>query len=213
MQGSLDTAPTSAEIMPPVEELQGLAWTPEEAKHRGIYGFDSRDARSRSFNLLRARIMRLHAERGWRTFGIVSASPGVGKSFIATNLAASLSRTPKLVTTLIDLDLRRGSVSRNFGYPLDRGIRAFLEGETDTLGELGLVYRLASVVFVGGSLTSLYVEPIRNPSAPSAGSRPPELAGCRAILDAVAIAFEQVAERRHAAGRAGEPIHRALAER
>lgn len=141
MDGSFDAAPLPAQIVPPVDELQGLAWTPEEAKHRGIYGFDSRDARSRSFNLLRARVMRLHAERGWKTFGIVSASPGVGKSFIATNLAASLSRTPKLVTTLIDLDLRRGSVSRNFGYPLDHGIRAFLEGETDTIGELA--FRLA----------------------------------------------------------------------
>ena len=102
----------------------------ETLKQMGIFGFDSIDPRSRSFNLIRSQILELHSERGWRTFGIVSATPQVGKSFIAANLAASLSRNPKYQTYLLDLDLRRGSVSQLCG--LDEGsMRRFLEDSPD----------------------------------------------------------------------------------
>ena len=76
-------------------------------KARGIYGFDSLDNRSRCFNLIRSRLLARHRERGDRLFGVVSATPDVGKSFIATNVAASLSRDNLVHTTLVDLDLRR----------------------------------------------------------------------------------------------------------
>lgn len=84
-------------------------------KARGIYGFDSLDNRSRCFNLIRSRLLARHRERGDRLFGVVSATPDVGKSFIATNVAASLSRDNLVHTTLVDLDLRRGSVSEIYG--------------------------------------------------------------------------------------------------
>ncbi len=132
---------TALRLLPELNEVRTLDLSVDEAKERGIYGFDSRDIRSRSFNLIRSKIVRLHRSKGWRLFGIVSATPAVGKSFIATNLAASLSRSPQLQTYLMDFDLRRGSVSRNFGYPLDEGIRSFLEGDRHTLAEVS--FRLA----------------------------------------------------------------------
>lgn len=104
-----------------------LAWDSSFAKSRGIFGFDSMDLRSRSFNLIRARLLELHGTRGWRMIGIASATPNVGKSFIAANIAASLSRDPRYETCVVDLDLRRGSLTNLFGIVPEISIRAYLE--------------------------------------------------------------------------------------
>ena len=99
----------------------------------GIFGFNSRDRRSRSFNLLRTQMMKIMKAKDWKIIGVTSATPRVGKTFISTNLAASLSRIPGTRTLLFDLDLRRGSVADNFGIPPGLGVNAFLAGEIDTL--------------------------------------------------------------------------------
>lgn len=102
------------------------------ARARGIYGFDSIDARSRSFNMIRARLLALHVEQGWRMIGVVSATPNVGKSFISANVAAALSRDPRFTTHVVDLDLRRGSLSQFFGLTPESGLNAYLDGTTKT---------------------------------------------------------------------------------
>lgn len=130
-----------AAILPRLDEVAELEWGVERARSGGIFGFDSRDISSRPFNLIRAKLLKLRQARGWNRVGIVSATPGVGKSFIATNLAAALSRKPDLQTYLIDLDLRRGSVASNFGVRVEGGVRTFLEGETRDL--MGPSFRLA----------------------------------------------------------------------
>ena len=117
-----------------------LPWTSTESKRRGIFGFDSLDPRSRSFNLIRAKLLELQTERGWRLIGVVSATPNVGKSFIAANLAAALSRSPRHLTYVIDLDLRRASLSGLFGLEPERGVRKYLEQEK--LGAVPQIYRL-----------------------------------------------------------------------
>ena len=96
----------------------------------GIYGYNSRDIRSRPFQLLRTQLLKLREARGWRLFAVTSPTPGAGKSFIATNLAAALSRTPGLDIYLFDFDLRKSSLARNFGLPEDRGLERYLAGET-----------------------------------------------------------------------------------
>ena len=60
---------------------------------------------------------------------MVSATPKVGKSFIAANVAASLSRDPRFGTTVIDLDLRRASLTDIFGIEPKVSIRSYLEEE------------------------------------------------------------------------------------
>ena len=115
--------------LPTLGEAQLLGWDPAIAKSKGIYGFDSLDARSRPFNMIRAKLHDLRSERGWRLFGIVSATPKVGKSFIAANVAASLSRDPRFQTTVIDLDLRRASLTGIFNLEPDVSIRAYLEDQ------------------------------------------------------------------------------------
>ncbi|NJC33714.1 Mrp family chromosome partitioning ATPase [Sphingomonas jejuensis] len=120
-------------ILPePGQALAGTIGTkalPEE----NIFGFNSRDQRSRPFNLLRSQLLKTARSRGWRLIGVTSATPRVGKSFIASNLAAALARTPELHTYLLDLDLRRSTIAKNFGLQGDRGIADFLDGEIEDL--------------------------------------------------------------------------------
>jgi Mrp family chromosome partitioning ATPase len=100
-----------------------------------IVGFRSRDIRSRAFNLLRTQCVRLASE-GAKIIGITSATPRVGKTFVACNVAASLARLPELSTTLLDLDLRRGSVAERFNIPGERGLSDYLEGKEEDLASL-----------------------------------------------------------------------------
>ena len=98
-------------------------------KAHGVYGFDSLDPRSRHFNLIRARLLEAHHARGWRMMGIVSATPQVGKSFISANVAAALSRNPHHQTYLLDLDLRRASLTDLFAINSHFSIREYLEAD------------------------------------------------------------------------------------
>ena len=127
-----------AVALPALGEAQLLEWSPELARSRGIYGFDSLDPRSRAFNMIRAKLLELRAERGWRLFGIVSATPNVGKSFIAANVAAALSRDPRVETTVVDLDLRRASLTNVLGIEPEVSIRAYLEGQPNAVRANGL---------------------------------------------------------------------------
>lgn len=108
-----------------------LPWDSGIAKRQGIFGFDSLDPRSRCFNLIRSRLLELKGEHDWRLFGVVSATPNVGKSFITANIAAAVSRDPRFETYAVDLDLRRGSLTETFGVPGQDGINAYLEGAVE----------------------------------------------------------------------------------
>jgi Mrp family chromosome partitioning ATPase len=116
----------------PVEEVQLI-----NVVKRGVFGFNSRDQRSRPFNLLRSQVVKAMKAHGWKTLGITSATPAVGKTFIASNLAASLSRVPDTQTLLFDLDLRRGSVATQYDLTDQPGIDAYLAGEIDMLAPVG----------------------------------------------------------------------------
>lgn len=116
-------------VLPSLGKANEVPWNGVIARERGVYGFNSMDARSRSFNMLRGRLVSLRNERKWRALGIVSATPSVGKSFVSANLAAAMSRDPRFDTLLIDLDLRRGTLKDVFGIETDGGIRSYLEDE------------------------------------------------------------------------------------
>jgi Mrp family chromosome partitioning ATPase len=122
----------SGPLAGPTEEIQLV-----NVVKRGVFGFNSRDQRSRSFNLLRSQVVKIMKARGWKTLGITSATPAVGKTFIASNLAASLSRVPDQQTLLFDFDLRRGSVATQYDLADQPGIDAYLTGAIDTLAPVG----------------------------------------------------------------------------
>ena len=121
--------------MPDMAVLEALgnpvevAWESERGPAAGIYGFNSIDPRSRSFNLIRGRLLELKRSQGFRLIGVVSAAPSVGKSFVAANIGASLSRDPRVRAFVVDLDLRRGSVSEQFGLIPEQGLSDYLGAE------------------------------------------------------------------------------------
>ena len=85
------------------------------------------------------------SENDHRIVGITSASPGAGKSFISSNLAASLSQLSNHDIVLVDLDFQRASIADLFGLEGARGIADLLEGEEDdvanvaqSIGDTGL---------------------------------------------------------------------------
>ena len=116
-----------APVFPTRAQTDEFRWTSGEARRRLVHGFDSRNASSRSFNLIRSKLVSFNRERGWRLLGVVSATPSVGKSFVSANVAAAMSRDPRFQTYLMDFDLRRGTIRDIFGIETEDGITNFLE--------------------------------------------------------------------------------------
>ncbi len=77
------------------------------------------------------RVRRTLAERGARSVLVTSAAPGEGKTVVACNLALALaSMAGESRIALVDLDLRRPSVSSVMGITPDSGVESVLLGET-----------------------------------------------------------------------------------
>lgn len=143
----------------PAEEIQLV-----NVVRRGIFGFNSRDRRSRPFNLLRSQVVKLMKANGWRRLGVTSATPAVGKTFIAANLTASLSRIPDQRTLLFDLDLRRGSVATQFGIDPEPGIAQYLTGAIDTLSPVARAVASSNlVIYPGTAVTESSAELLAGP--------------------------------------------------
>lgn len=128
-----------APIVPARSQAVQFPWSSGAARRKLVHGFNSRNASSRSFNLIRSKLVTFRRDRGWRLLGIVSATPNVGKSFVSANLAAALSRDPRFQTYLFDLDLRRGTIKDIFGIETDDSIVEYLEGEGSGNGLTGYV--------------------------------------------------------------------------
>lgn len=121
-----------APVFPTRSQSIEFAWSAAAARQRLVHGFDSRNASSRSFNLIRSKLVGLQRERGWRLLGVVSATPTVGKSFVSANVAAAMSRDPRFQTYLLDLDLRRGTIREIFGIETESGLVEYLEQSDPT---------------------------------------------------------------------------------
>ena len=120
----------SAPIFPTRGQAVEFPWSAAAARRRLVNAFDSSNASSRTFKLIRSKLVALQREREWRMLGVVSATPNVGKSFISANLAAAMSRDPRFQTYLIDLDLRRGTIKDVFGIGSDETIVEYLENSS-----------------------------------------------------------------------------------
>lgn len=118
-----------------------------DAQH--VYGFLNGDARSRPFKLLRSQMLKVVSNTRARVVGITSATPGVGKSFVAANLAAALSRIAGTEVYLVDLDLHRPAIARRFAMADGDGVHDFLSG-TASLGEIARRVNDEALVVIPG---------------------------------------------------------------
>lgn len=82
-----------------------------------------------AFDILRTRLLHGLAEKNWRRIAVTSPTHGCGKSFVAANLALSLSRRPSSRTVLVDLDLRHPEIAHLLGIQEDRPLSEYLSGE------------------------------------------------------------------------------------
>lgn len=101
-----------------------------------LVGLNETDARIRSLKLMRSTLARRLKEEGCRVIGITSPLPNVGKSFIASNLAASMSRISSNLLILADLDLQRPSVTEYFPLEPSNGVIEYLRSEASSMTEI-----------------------------------------------------------------------------
>ncbi|MGB3246950.1 MAG: CpsD/CapB family tyrosine-protein kinase [Sulfitobacter sp.] len=79
-------------------------------------------------DMMRTRVLQQMRDNGWRRLAITSPAAACGKSTIATNLAMSLQRQADLRTVLMELDLRRPSLTKMLGIEGDMSFAHVLEG-------------------------------------------------------------------------------------
>lgn len=89
------------------------------------------DPRATAFRMLRTQVLHAMRENGWSTLGITGPTSDIGKSLVATNLAISISFEVNQTVLLVDLDLRRPSIHKYFGFEPDRGLIDYLKGEAE----------------------------------------------------------------------------------
>lgn len=77
---------------------------------------------------------------------------GVGKSFVASNLALALARPGDLEVVAVDLDLGGSNLNLFFGEPLPRSeLSDWLEGRAASLDDVAQPTRLVNLRYVAGS--------------------------------------------------------------
>ncbi len=103
-----------------------------------VVAFDSQDARSRPFNIMRTKFTKQLDLQKMRMVGITSPAPAVGKSCISVNLAAALARLNDETIILVDLDFRRGSVSDILGLDCERGVTDYLSGKATSIEQVAV---------------------------------------------------------------------------
>ncbi|WP_395334448.1 CpsD/CapB family tyrosine-protein kinase [Novosphingobium sp. BL-8H] len=95
-----------------------------------IVGFGSMNEDVHPFFMLRAALLNHAVATHQRVFAVTSAQAGNGKTHVATNLAATLSRIHP--TVLIELDLRQPQLGTRLGLAADTpGVDDYLSGEAE----------------------------------------------------------------------------------
>jgi len=81
-----------------------------------------------AFDVLRTRLLHTLKDRGWNRVAITSPTKGCGKTFVAVNLALSLSRRVDSRTILLDMNLRNPSLAKTLGISHPGTMRDYLSG-------------------------------------------------------------------------------------
>lgn len=84
-------------------------------------------ADAEAFHLLRAHLRYFNVDKQLRTIMVVSAAPGDGKTTVSRHLAAAAAQVGSRVL-LMEVDLRRPTLSQQIGLPAGRGLTDVLIG-------------------------------------------------------------------------------------
>jgi protein-tyrosine kinase len=93
--------------------------------------YEPRSKEAEQFRILRARLRKFAEEKQHKILLVLGTCPQEGKSFIASNLAISISQAGNSPVLLIDGDLRRPSLHNLFGLKVVRGLADYLAGNAN----------------------------------------------------------------------------------
>jgi capsular exopolysaccharide synthesis family protein len=117
---------------------------------------DPNGAQAEAIRALRTHLMAQHINEGCRAIAVCAASPGVGCTFLAANMAVALSQIG-LNTLLVDANLRRPGIDKIIppAQPVV-GLRQFLSSADPNVGDhLQIdVLPTLSVMYAGGVATN-----------------------------------------------------------
>ncbi len=127
---SHDLPPATPEVAasPSVLDLDRIIMKPWSPSIRHLPSLQERGVAIEQFRSLRSRLYELRETRPLKTILVTSGLPQEGKSFIATNLAFSLSRNKRGRILLIDGDMRRYTVHQLLGCDSEPGLADYLAG-------------------------------------------------------------------------------------
>jgi len=106
------------------------------------------------FKILRALILFSKDHKTPRTIMITSAFPGEGKTFTASNLAASMALGINEHVLLVDCDFRRPTLHKVLGYSNNEGLHDYLMGKRD-LSDLIIRTRIENLSLLTAGSSSL----------------------------------------------------------
>ena len=98
---------------------------------------NGRDAVSEGFRIIRTNMEFMQSQSGkLQVIMFTSSNPGAGKTFVSSNLAASIAQTQKRVI-IIDADIRKGTLSGIFATASGKlGLTNYLSGRTNNIDDL-----------------------------------------------------------------------------
>ncbi|ESS72448.1 capsular exopolysaccharide family [Methyloglobulus morosus KoM1] len=125
----------------------------------GLYN----DQRADLFRVLRTNILKQLRENNWNSFFITSATPGAGKSWVATNLAIAIALEGNQTVLLVDADLRHPSICHHLGLNCKFGLIDYLSGVT-SLEHILIHPKIENLVLLPGKESKVnYSELISSP--------------------------------------------------
>jgi capsular exopolysaccharide synthesis family protein len=109
---------------------------------------DGRDSITEAFHIIRTNMdfMRMRI-KNMQVIMLTSFNPGAGKTFVSTNLALSLAFSGKRVV-LVDLDIRKCTLSKQLFEEKQLGVTDFLSEKTDKVFDLVRASELSKNLFI-----------------------------------------------------------------
>ncbi|MFK7753062.1 MAG: exopolysaccharide biosynthesis protein [Sedimentitalea sp.] len=120
--------------------------------HRSpLVNFFREDPVSKSFDLLRTRLLQTLRANGWHRIAIAAPTQGCGSTFTAVNLAQSLSRVQGSRNVLMDLNHRKPGLAKALDMDDVSSMRGFLSGDVSMERHLVRASKTLAVGLTGGA--------------------------------------------------------------
>ena len=114
---------------PWLEQVSTVRLDPRHLSRHRIVAASADDPRADIFRSLRTQLLLRLKTLGGHSVAIVSARDGEGKTFVACNLALSLTRQAEVPVVLVDMDFRRPTVHSTLGLDVAVGFSDVIEGD------------------------------------------------------------------------------------